>query len=63
MSYKITLRAARVNAGLKQTQAAEKLGVTRDTNSNWENGKNYPNALKIKEIEQVYGVSFDELRW
>ena len=36
---KISLRAARVNAGLTQQGLAEKLGVTRDSVAAWETGK------------------------
>lgn len=35
----ISLAAARVNAGLTQEELAEKLGVTRKSIQNWENGK------------------------
>lgn len=59
MQTKITLKAARVNANLTQSQAAEMIGVTRDTLSNWETGKSYPSVLKFKTIEQVYGISYD----
>lgn len=61
MSNKITLRAARVNAGLTQSKAAKEIGVTRDTLSNWENGKSAPSVLKFKDIERVYGIAYDNL--
>ena len=35
---KITLKSARVNANLTQLEAAKRLGVTRETLSNWETG-------------------------
>lgn len=57
---KITLKAARVNLNLTQTEAAKQLGVSKDTLSNWENGRTSPNVEKFKLIEQVYGVSYDE---
>lgn len=58
---KMTLKAARVNKSLTQLQAAEILGVTEDTVSNWERGKSYPDALMIKKIEKVYGVKYDDI--
>lgn len=58
---KLTLRAARVNAGLTQSEAAEKIGVTRDTLRNWEVGKSFPDAIKIGKIEKVYGVGYDDI--
>ncbi|WP_338078320.1 helix-turn-helix transcriptional regulator [Acetobacterium wieringae] len=57
----MTLKAARVNKSLTQLQAAEILGVTEDTVSNWERGKSYPDALMIKKIEKVYGVKYDDI--
>ena len=57
----ITLEAARKNRRMTQEQAAKKIGVTRDTLSNWERGKCFPNALHIKTIEKVYGVSYNDL--
>ncbi|VUZ28486.1 Uncharacterised protein [Acetobacterium wieringae] len=58
---KMTLKAARVNKSLTQLKAAELLGVTEDTVSNWERGKSYPDALMIKKIEKVYSVKYDDI--
>lgn len=58
---KMTLKAARVNAGLSQKEAASKIGVTSDTLGNWERGKSYPNAINIKQIETVYSVKYDNI--
>lgn len=58
---KMTLKAARVNAGLSQREAADRIGVTDDTLSNWERGKSYPNAINIKRIEDVYAVKYDNI--
>ena len=58
---KMTLKAARVNAGLTQKEAAEKLGVSNKTLGDWENGKSFPNANKIKLICENYGVFYDNL--
>lgn len=55
------LRAARAKCGLTQEQAAEKLFVTRQTVSNWENEKSYPDIVSIVKISELYGVSLDEL--
>lgn len=58
---KVTLKAARTNVGLTQREAADKIGVTVDTMSNWERAKSFPNALQIRRIEEVYGVPYDNL--
>ena len=59
----VTLEAARVNAGYKQNEAAEKLNVTPETLSRWENGKSYPNVPQINKIEKLYGVSYADIKF
>lgn len=58
---KITLKAARVNAGYSQTEAAKKIGVASSTLRNWENGKTFPTQPKIEKMCEIYGISFDVL--
>lgn len=58
---KITLKAARVNAGLSQEEAAKKIGIATSTLRNWEAGKTFPNQPKIEKMCEVYGISFDIL--
>lgn len=58
---KVSLKAARINARLTQKEAATLIGVTVDTIGNWERGKSYPDALKIKSIEEVYHICYDDL--
>lgn len=52
---KLTLRAARVNAGLTQTEAASALGVARETVSRWEKSGKAPRkwALKLCALYQA----------
>lgn len=57
----ITLKSARVNKGLTQAKAAELIGVTVDTLSNYERGKSYPDVPVIQKMEKVYGVSYSDL--
>lgn len=47
---KISLRAARVNAGLSQEEMAKRLGVTREAVASWETGR-----VKIKDIH-LYAI-------
>lgn len=58
---KLSLKAARVNAGMTQEKAASLLNVTRDTIGNWERGKSFPDALQIKKIEAAYNISYDNI--
>ena len=60
---KITLEAARVNAGYTQKDAAKKLGVSNKTVQNWENGRSYPSADKIAEICDLYVISYDNINF
>ena len=60
---KITIRAARVNAGLSQKEAADRLRVSNKTLGNWENGITFPPADKIPEICELYGWSYDNLNF
>ena len=57
----ITLKAARVNIGLTQTEAAKKIGVTVDTLSNYERGKSYPDVPIIRRIEETYGLPYSDI--
>lgn len=57
----ITLKSARVNKGLTQVEAANRIGITVDTLSNYERGKSFPDVLVIKKIEEVYEVSYNNL--
>lgn len=51
---RITLKAARINAGLSQTDAAREIGISRATLLNYEAGKTVPDVLTTRKIEDVY---------
>lgn len=48
-------------AGLSQEELAEKLSVSRQAVSKWENGAAQPELSKLVELSRLYGVSVDEL--
>ena len=60
---KITLAAARYNAGFTQESAAKKIGVSKNTLNNWENGKNMPSWEMVKKIEETYRWPSDMLNF
>ena len=60
---KITLKAARVNVGYTQKEAAAKLKVSNKTLANWENGKAIPKADKIDMICNLYRINYDNLNF
>ena len=55
------LKNARIEAGLTQEKAAEKIDVSRQTISNWENEKLYPDINSVIALSDLYSVSLDEL--
>lgn len=55
------LKAARRNAGVTQTEAAQQLGVSRQAISRWENGRAYPELSYVIIMSRLYGLSLDEL--
>lgn len=57
----MTLKAARINKGLTQETAAKLLEISKESLSNYENGKTYPSIPVLKRIEQVYKVSYNDL--
>ena len=55
------LKNARSNANLTQEDIAEKIGVSRQTVSNWENNKSYPDIISVIRLSDIYGISLDTL--
>ena len=55
------IKNARNEAGLSQEQAAEALGISRQTVSNWETGKTYPDIISVIKMSDLYSVSLDRL--
>lgn len=51
----------RKKAALSQTEAAGRLGISRQTLSKWETGKSCPDAVFLKKLSDLYQVSADEL--
>lgn len=58
---KVTLKALRVNSGLTQTEAAQKIGVSRVTLKNWENSYTYPNMRQLARICETYGCGMADI--
>lgn len=55
------LKNARAKSGMTQEAVAEKIGVSRQTVSNWENNKSYPDIASVINLSDLYSVSLDEL--
>ena len=61
MEIEKKLKDVRMQAGLTQEQVAEKIMVSRQTVSNWENGKSLPDIVSIMSLSDLYQISIDEL--
>lgn len=55
------IKKLRKKNNLTQKEFADKLGVTYQAISKWENGKNMPDILLLKEISNLFDVDIDEL--
>ncbi|GFK28007.1 helix-turn-helix domain-containing protein [Tetragenococcus halophilus] len=55
------LKVARKNAGLSQNEVAEKLHISRQAISQWENGRSYPDLDNLTLLSQLYQVDIYEL--
>lgn len=60
---KLTLKAARVNAGYTQQQVAKKTGYSLSTIRNWESGKTYPKQPAIEKLCNLYKVPYDYIEF
>lgn len=55
------IKNARKEKDITQEQAAEILGVSRQTISNWETEKSYPDIISVIKMSEHYDVSLDYL--
>ena len=55
------IKKYRINMGISQEELAEKVYVSRQTVSNWETEKNYPDIHSILLLSSVFNVSLDQL--
>lgn len=61
METKSVLHELRVKSGLSQDELAEKLFVTRQAVSRWENGDTVPNTETLKLLSRLFNVSINTL--
>lgn len=55
------LKNARTASGFTQEKVAEEIQVSRQTISNWENEKSYPDIVSVIKLSDLYNISLDEL--
>lgn len=59
--FRITLAAARVNAGLTQDNIAEKMQVSKQTIINWEKGRVIPKPAEFEMFCRICNVPKDNI--
>lgn len=57
--FKISLAAARVNAGLTQDDVARVLRVGKQTIVSWEKGKSEPKMSQSRQLSELYKMPLD----
>ena len=55
------LKDARMKSGFTQETVAERINVSRQTISNWENEKSYPDIISVIALSDLYSTSLDDL--
>lgn len=55
------LKKARKDKNMTQEEVAEKIFVSRQSISNWENNKTYPDIGNVIALSDLYEISLDEL--
>lgn len=63
MDFKISLRAARVNAEMEVEEAAKKLGISRTTLWSYETGATEPKRDMIRRMCDLYRVPLEMLNY
>ncbi len=61
MKLAVRLKEARKEKGYSQIYVSDKLHVSRQAISNWENGRSYPDVGNLKALSVLYEISLDEL--
>ena len=59
--FSVRLKELRLQHGFSQEELAEKIGIKRNSYSDWENGKCKPNYEKLEKLADFFGVSLDWL--
>lgn len=55
------IKNCRQGANLSQEELAERVYVSRQTISNWENDKNYPDVHSLVLLSEIFQISLDKL--
>lgn len=61
MELHTQIKKYRTNMNLSQEELAEKIFVTRQTISNWENNKSYPDIHSLLLLSSTFNITLDQL--
>ena len=61
MNLQHQIKTYRTSLQLTQDDLGDKIFVSRQTISNWENGKNYPDIHSLLLLSELFGISLDQL--
>ena len=61
MEFSTQIKKYREETGMTQEELAEKIYVTRQTISNWENDRSYPDVKSLLLLSSLFQVSLDTL--
>jgi DNA-binding XRE family transcriptional regulator len=59
----ITIKAARVNAGLTQTEVAKSLGKSKNTIVNYETYNTVPDIQTAQAMAALFGMTVNDIVW
>ena len=58
---RISLAAARVNAGMTQADVAKEMRVTKNTVVAWEKGASEPKMSQARQLSDLYKIPLDNI--
>lgn len=61
MKFGERLKQARIRSDMAQEAVIKQIGVTRQSLSNWENDRTYPDLASVVKLSDLYQVSLDDL--
>ena len=59
----ISIKAARVNAGLTQKEVADGVGKTKNTIASYESYTTVPDIQTAQAMAEMFGMSIDDIIW
>lgn len=58
---KVSLKAARINAGMTQQEVCKKMNISNKTLVSWESCETFPKVTQAMDLCDLYGMSIDDV--